>query len=207
MTAELEVVELECIRENRHLFSKLNFSLHSGQLQHLVGANGSGKTSLLRILSGLSLPESGKILWRGLRVEGAWESYYQNLTYIGHANGIKAELTPFENIQIYSLLGSGETSKNIESALDQAGLGAFRDQPCRTLSMGQCRRVALARLFLSQARLWLLDEPVTGIDESGVKEFEQLFERHIDNGGIILLTSHRLLCKNVTKFPTIQIGR
>ena len=195
MTSKLEVVNIECIRGNRSLFSGLNFSLQSGQLQYVEGQNGAGKTSLLRILSGLSLPESGQILWRGQDIRKDKEDYYRNLVYIGHSDGMKLDLSPLENLENYLALNALNPYLDAETALGRVGLHEVRDQPCHTLSAGQCRRAAIARLFLGRAPLWILDEPITGIDDSGVKKVENLLEEHLQNKGMIILTSHRPICK------------
>ena len=175
MTTELEVVDVECVRGDRHLFSGLSLSLQAGQIQCIEGANGTGKTSLLRIICGLSLPESGEILWQGQPIRRQRTDYCRNLAYIGHTHGIKFELSPIENLRTYVALGVSQPRVSFEEALQCVGLYPFRNYPCRTLSAGQHRRVAIARLVLSKARLWVLDEPVTGIDQEGVQEIESLF--------------------------------
>ena len=205
MTAKLEVVDLECIRGDRRLFSGLNLSLNAGQIQRVEGPNGVGKTSLLRIICGLSLPESGGILWQGLPIGAQRADYCSGLAYVGHTHGIKLELSPLENLRLHVALGVADTELSIEGALDQVGLYPFRSQPCRTLSAGQCRRVAMARLFLGQARLWVLDEPVNGIDQEGVREIETLLESHVSHGGMIVLTSHQPLCMDLPAVRTVRI--
>lgn len=197
MTSKLEVVNIECIRGNRSLFSGLNFSLQSGQLQYVEGKNGAGKTSLLRILTGLSLPESGQILWHGQDIRKDKEGYYRNLGYIGHSDGIKLDLSPLENLESYLALNVLNPYLDVETALDRVGLHEFRHQPCHTLSAGQCRRAAIARLFLGRTPLWILDEPMTGIDDSGAKTVEGILEEHLRDNGMIILTSHRPICKNI----------
>ena len=191
---ELEVVDVECIRGDRRLFSGFGLSLQAGQMQRIEGANGTGKTSLLRIICGLSLPESGEILWQGQPIGRQRTDYYRNLAYIGHTHGIKLELTPLENLRTHAALSISQPRVSFEEALQCVGLYPFRNYPCRTLSAGQHRRVAIARLVLSKARLWVLDEPVTSIDQEGVQNIESLFESHTANGGMIVLTSHQSLC-------------
>ena len=206
MTADLEVVKLECIRGDRCLFSGINILILPGQLQYVEGANGAGKTSLLRILSGLSLPESGEVLWQGRNIQSSKEDYYRNLAYIGHAHGSKTELTPLENLHNYSMLNVLDPNLDAETALERSGLRAVQNQPCRSLSAGQYRRLAIARLFLSQAQLWILDEPFAGIDDSGAKAVEKLLTSHLSDGGMVILTSHRPLSKGVRINQSIEIG-
>ena len=206
MTADLEVVNLECVRGDRRLFSGINFSLLSGQLQYIEGTNGAGKTSLLRILSGLSLPESGEVLWQGQNVQNNKEGYYRDLAYIGHAHGVKAQLTPLENLHNHSTLNILDPHLDAATALERSGLKTVQNQICGSLSAGQCRRLAIARLFLSQARLWILDEPFAGIDDSGAKAVENLLRSHISNGGMVILTSHRPLSGDIRINQSIKIG-
>jgi heme exporter protein A len=203
---ELEVVDVECIRGDRRLFSGLGLSLQAGQMQRIEGANGTGKTSLLRIICGLSLPESGEILWQGQPISRQRTDYCKNLAYIGHTHGIKLELSPLENLRTYVALGISQPRVSFEEALQCVGLYPFRNYPCLTLSAGQHRRVAIARLALSKARLWVLDEPVTGIDQEGVQEIESLFESHTAHGGMIVFTSHQPLCSGLTVVRSLRIG-
>ena len=205
MTTELEVVNVECIRGDRRLFSGLGLSLQAGQIQRIEGANGAGKTSLLRIICGLSLPESGEILWQGKPIGRQRTDYCGNLEYIGHTHGIKFELSPFENLRMHVALGVSQPRVSFEEALQCVGLYPFRNYPCRTLSAGQHRRVAIARLVLSKARLWVLDEPVTGIDQEGVQEIESLFESHTAHGGMIVFTSHQPLCSGLAAVRSLRI--
>jgi heme exporter protein A len=205
MTTELEVVDVECIRGDRPLFSGFCLSLQAGQIQRIDGANGTGKTSLLRIICGLSLPESGEILWQGQPIGRQKTDYCRNLAYIGHTHGIKFELSPLENLRLHATLGVSQSRVSFEEALQRVGLYPFRNYPCRTLSAGQHRRVAVARLVLSKARLWVLDEPVTGIDQEGVQEIESLFESHTAHGGIIVFTSHQPLCLGLAAVRSLRI--
>jgi heme exporter protein A len=205
MTTELEVVDVECIRGDRRLFSGLDLSLQAGQIQRIEGANGTGKTSLLRIICGLSLPESGEILWQGQPIGRQRTDYCRNLAYIGHTHGIKFGLSPFENLRMHAALGISQPRVSFEEALQCVGLYPFRNYPCRTLSAGQHRRVAIARLVLSKARLWVLDEPVTGIDQEGIQEIESLFESHTAHGGMIVFTSHQPLCPGLAAVRSLRI--
>lgn len=187
----LELRNLSCTRDERCLFAGLNARWEAGDLVQLLGPNGCGKSSLMRILSGVSREFEGEILWRGRKLqEQTWE-FAQDLLYIGHQPGIKKSLTPLENLRWYaSLSGSASDSQLIE-ALAQLGMAAYRDIPCGQLSAGQLRRVALARLYLSRALLWILDEPFTAIDKPGVARLEARIEQQIQSGGLVLITSHQ----------------
>lgn len=186
----LTVEHLQCIRDDRVLFDDLNFSLSAGQLLQIEGRNGSGKTSLLRILCGLTLPTEGKISWKNQDIQNIKSSYWASLTYIGHANGIKADLTPLENLAMARALSQTPTSTDLATALEQVGLYGFEDIPTRTLSAGQQRRVALARLLVSETPLWILDEPFTALDKTAISLIEEWLDAHAKRGGAAILTSH-----------------
>lgn len=186
----LRVADLQCIRDDRVLFEQLNFSVSKGQLLQIEGANGTGKTSLLRILCGLTLPTEGRIFWDNCDIEEIKAQYWENLIYIGHSNGIKGDLTPLENLTLARALGSTATAMCLEEALEYVGLRGFEDVPTRTLSAGQQRRVALARLLITQAQLWILDEPFTALDKKAIVHIEDLLDSHAHQGGMAVLTSH-----------------
>lgn len=190
---------LQCIRDDRILFEKLDFDLEAGAVLQIEGHNGSGKTSLLRILCGLSRPAEGTVYWNGLDIEKNPDEYRIELNYIGHAAGVKADLSPLENLEISrNLNGLGRPGLAPEEALRLIGLRGFEDIPARTLSAGQQRRVALARLLIRQCRLWILDEPFTSIDKHGIRQIEELLDAHIESGGLAILTSHHpVQCKQV----------
>jgi len=195
----LSIHNLTCIRDDRILFEDLNFSLNTGQLLHVNGHNGSGKTSLLRILCGLSLAESGEIYWQGQTTESNAEAYLNELNYIGHTPGIKADLSALENLQIAQSMSSQPiVDIDLDDILDTVGLYGFEDIPARQLSAGQKRRVALARLWVKQAKFWILDEPFTALDKKGIKMVEDKLLEHAEKGGIAILTSHHLIdCDNL----------
>jgi len=190
MKNTLKIEHLQCIRDDRILFENLNFSISNGQLLQIEGNNGCGKTSLLRILCGLSLSEEGIVFWNDENIEEIKSTYYTNLIYIGHNNGVKRELTPLENLAIARALASNPSSIELEEALDKVGLYGFEDVATGTLSAGQQRRVALARLFINKAPLWILDEPFTALDKSAVADLEKLLDDHAKQGGMAILTSH-----------------
>jgi len=188
----LEVAQLECVRGERVLFSAMNFSLARGQLLRVGGANGSGKTSLLRILCGLLTPAAGEVRWAAQPIARLREEYHRKLVYIGHQNGLKDELTPVENLAIaLALAGIGADAHAVLAALEYFGIAAYADRPLRTLSQGQRRRVALARLVLAeQVPLWILDEPFTALDAKAVIRLQNLIQDHVGSGGIVVLTTH-----------------
>ena len=186
----LEARELLCERDERTLFSGLSFTLNAGEWVQITGSNGAGKTTLLRLLTGLSRPDAGEVLWQGQPLHQVRDSYHQNLLWIGHQPGIKTRLTALENLHFYHR--DGDTAQCLE-ALAQAGLAGFEDIPVNQLSAGQQRRVALARLWLTRATLWILDEPFTAIDVNGVDRLTQRMAQHTEQGGIVILTTHQPL--------------
>ncbi len=190
LIAMLNIKHLQCIRDDRVLFEDLNFSLDSGQLLQIEGRNGSGKTSLLRILCGFTLPTEGTVYWKDEDIQETQSNYCANLAYIGHHPGVKAELTPLENLAMAQALSISPSYIGLDEALDKVGLYGFEDVPARTLSAGQQRRVALARLLVNEAKLWILDEPFTALDKSAIRMIETLLDEHASNGGMAVLTSH-----------------
>jgi len=190
----LEAKDLACIRDDRELFSSLSFRVAPGDIVQIEGGNGAGKTSLLRILAGLARPEQGEVYWRQQNISLVREEYHQDLLYIGHQAGIKLSLTPFENLAFYQAAGGGpRNEKAVWQALEQVGLLGYEELPAAGLSAGQQRRVALARLWLSPARLWILDEPFTAIDKQGAAQLMSLIAGHSVAQGMVLLTTHQVL--------------
>lgn len=182
---------LSLIRQSRVLFEHLSFSLNSGEAIWLEGKNGAGKTSLLRILAGLSQPDAGDVSWNGELLSVARESYHQNLLYLGHQGAVNRELTPVENLQFLCALHAPKSTEQIINTLQLVGLAGHEDVPAGHLSAGQQRRVALARLWLSDATLWILDEPFTALDMKAVAGLETKFLEHLDKGGMLLVTTHQ----------------
>lgn len=186
----LAVTDLFCEREERILFDGLAFSLKQGEVMQIEGRNGSGKTTLLRILSGLSAQYEGSIEWRGESVDNVRDEFLADLLYFGHQPGVKGMLTPQENLRWYCALHPALQRSKIDEALGIVGLTGYEDVPCHSLSAGQNRRVSLARLYMNQAPLWILDEPFTAIDKKGVAAMEQLLLDHAQRGGSVILTTH-----------------
>ena len=203
----LEVKHLSCRRGDRRLFSDLSFQLPSGTLLHVQGANGSGKTTLLRALCGLLQPESGEILWRGENIRHLKEDFHRDALYFGHLNGIKGDLTGVENLRIAATLaGERPPEAALWEALEQMGLLGFEDLPTRMLSQGQKKRVALARLLLSKAPLWILDEPFTALDVAAVQQLQQRIARHIARGGLVILTTHQAVPLTAGQIQRLNLG-
>ncbi len=203
----LEVTNLTAIRDERVLFENLSFSLQGGDLVQIEGRNGTGKTTLMRIVAGLGDKEEGDIKWNGESIQSNREDFHQSLLFLGHQTGVKRDLTAFENLRFYQSIHAPLTSdQQIFTALTQVGLAGREDVPVAQLSAGQQRRVALARLWLSEQMLWILDEPLTAIDKQGVKVLENLFLEHANKGGIVLLTTHQDMFSDNPKLKKITLG-
>lgn len=188
----LEAAGLQCVRGERTLFSGLNFTLRGGELLRIAGENGSGKTSLLRILCGLLAPAEGSVRWQGQDIRRLREAFWSELVYVGHANAIKEDLTAAENLATACALQGQQTSAGrLRAALERLGVAAAEREPTRVLSQGQRRRVALARLALSsQAPLWILDEPFTALDTGAVAIVRELIADHVARGAAVAYTTH-----------------
>jgi heme exporter protein A len=188
----LTLQKLQCRRGERELFSGVELALQRGELLQVEGPNGSGKTSLLRIVAGLSAAASGEIRWNNEMIDELAEDYFRDLLYLGHAAAIKDEMTALENLHLTTLLaGEPISSGNAKQALSDAGLKDRLHLPAKYLSQGQRRRVALARLCLSQRTLWILDEPFTALDVGAVSWVAQLISTQLGRNGIVLFTTHQ----------------
>ena len=185
------VKHLTCERGYRELFNDLSFDVFPGEILHIKGENGTGKTSLLRILAGLALPVCGDISFDGYDCRKYRSEYNEQLAFMGHKLGIKLELTPVENIRSYCEMGKSHSDDEIMAVLEKVGLYGFEQMYCNQLSAGQKRRVALAQALLSNTRLWILDEPFTSLDVIGVDYFLTMIQQHVSQGGILLLTTHQ----------------
>jgi heme exporter protein A len=202
----LQTVALACERDLRLLFENLELRLASGDMVQISGPNGSGKTSLLRLLSGLMQPTAGQVLLNGQPLTEQRSELARNLLWIGHAAGIKDLLTPEENLSWLCALHHPAERDAIWQALAAVGLRGFEDVPCHSLSAGQQRRVALARLYLDSPPLWILDEPFTALDKQGVTQLEEHLARHCEGGGLVVLTTHHTLSRMPAGYRDIDLG-
>jgi heme exporter protein A len=189
----LQARQLECTRGSRRLFHDLSFELDAGQALRIGGENGSGKSSLLRMIASLSPVESGDIRWKGERIAALGEDYRRDLLFIGHANGTKDDLTSIENLR-YALALNGTRIGDValQSALEEQGLGAAAHLPARLLSQGQRRRAALCRLtFAADKVLWILDEPFAALDAAAVRRIGSVIGAQVARGGVVVFTTHQ----------------
>ena len=188
----LEANGLECIRGERRLFADVKFQLAEGEMLFVQGKNGSGKTSLLRMVCGFSPPAAGTIRWRGTEIGKLGEDFRRELCYLGHLNAIKDDLTALENLQASARLADEALDEGRAlDALEQVGLAGREALACRYLSQGQKRRVALARLVNERRALWVLDEPYVALDSAAIELVAGLIGAHLQRGGLALLTTHQ----------------
>jgi heme exporter protein A len=188
----LDATDLECLRGTRRLFAGLSFRVEGGECLQVQGSNGSGKTSLLRILCGLARPERGTVRWKGEPIGALGDDFRAELAFCGHANALKEDLTPAENLRASAALSGAPAGEDaVRAALDAFGILQLETLPVRALSQGQKRRVALARLALCERRLWLLDEPLAALDARAAETLAAFVDAHLAKGGICVLSSHQ----------------
>lgn len=201
----LEIKQLCCIRGERVLFRPVTFSLVSGQAVSLLGSNGSGKTSLLRSVAGLGRVDSGNIHWNSQEIRpGHANPMKQNCCYLGHKNGISTALTLKENLEFHAAIHR-RTKQEAEQAAEYFGVKDKWCHRCDTLSAGQCRRAALARLLLIDRPLWLLDEPYTSLDGEGIEKVDALIHNHLQQGGMAIIATHQEICLNSSSHDRIRL--
>lgn len=206
-TNYLQVTDIKSIRDDRVLFANINFELWPNQLLQIDGPNGSGKTTLLRILCGLFLQEQGEVLWKGKNIRQDRMDFQSDLIYLGHGQGIKGDFTPTENLRFVRSLYGSQRDSSLQDILSEVGLAGFEHVPSRTLSAGQRRRVSLGKLLLTSARLWILDEPFTSLDKQGQQMVEDLLNKHITNGGIVIITTHQRINISSVETRVLSLGQ
>jgi heme exporter protein A len=202
----LEGRNLHLWRGERHVLKGLHFTAGPGEALHVRGANGVGKTTLLRTLAGFLWPEEGELYWMGRRTSEDRDTYAAAIAYLGHENAMKADLTPRENLRYLSGIRHTTGAGEIDAALERLGVTGQRDLPFRSLSAGQRRRVSMARVLLSRARLWLLDEPFTNLDVAGVRDLSGLIAEHVRGGGMAILTAHSELALPATDLRRLELA-
>jgi len=203
----LEVINLTCVRGARRLFKDLNFSASEGELVELRGPNGSGKTSLLRILCGLATPAAGEVRWQGRNIRKLGEEYFASLVYLGHQNGVKDEWTPIENLRVSSAVaGMPVMARDAQEILQRVGLSQQQHLPARVLSAGQRRRLGMTRLLTSQAKLWILDEVLTSLDDSAMNLSREFIAEHLQKDGIAIVATHQDLNLSAPKIQQLRLS-
>lgn len=203
--ALLEIRDLRCIRNDRLLFDRLDLRLEAGDMLVVEGPNGSGKTSLLRILTGLRLADGGDVRWRGEAIDRLAGDYYEQVSYVGHHDGVKLELSCLENMRLARAMGI-PASGDLDGVLERVGLYDYGETEVANLSAGQRRRLALARLLATESLLWILDEPFTSLDRASMADFTGLFEEHLGAGGLIVVTSHHAIELPAARVQRLALG-
>ena len=203
----LEAINLTCIRGTRRLFRDLSFAVEPGDLIELRGPNGSGKTSLLRILCGLAGPAAGEVLWDGKNIRSLGEEYFSSVAYLGHQNAVKDELSAIENLRIASAVAGNALHKSdAREVLARVGLTQQKNWPTRALSAGQRRRLAMTRLLTAKAKLWILDEVLTSLDDSAISLSRQFIGEHLKDGGMAIVATHQDLNLSAPRVLRLQLS-
>lgn len=207
----LEVIELTVFRGERRVLAGLRCAVAEGRCLQVVGDNGAGKTTLLRVLCGLLEPDEGEIRWRGSPVRVRSPEHQREMVYLGHQPPLKDDLSGRENLLFWCALRdttpAARAADAVGEALGVVGAAAFADRPVRTLSTGQRRRIALAALRLADARLWLLDEPVTNLDATGQALVAAMVATHLQGGGMVVAATHQDLGLPPEQRDLLQLGR
>ena len=203
----LEVINLCCVRGTRRLFKDLNFSAAAGELVELRGPNGSGKTSLLRILCGLATPAAGEVRWSGRSIRKLGEEYFASVAYLGHQNGVKDELTAMENLRVTSAVAGTPVSRSeAQQVLQRVGLTQQQNLPARVLSAGQRRRLGMTRLLTANAKLWILDEVLTSLDDTAMNLSREFITEHLKKDGIAIVATHQDLNLTAPKIQQLRLS-
>lgn len=203
----LTVQDLACLRGDRLLFKNVGFELNAGGLLYVLGENGSGKSSLLRMLCGLLMPEVGTVSWGKKTIKEDAEAYLSDLTYIGHLNGLKDDLTALENLILSARAAGNYVSEaKAMAALTAIGIERCANLPARVLSQGQKRRVTLAKLWLAEGKLWILDEPFAALDIASVSLLAKRLGEHLSSGGMAILTTHQDVAVNAQSTQTLRLS-
>jgi heme exporter protein A len=202
---QLDVRAVHLWRGERHLLRGTSFVLKRGELLQVVGPNGVDKTSLLRCVAGLLPTESGEIVWRGRRMDNCRDDYHQQLAYLAHINALKPDLTALENLHYSVALRRPVLQQELRATFTRLRIEQCADLPARALSAGQKRRVAIGRILLTRAALWILDEPITNLDSAGIELFEECMAEHLRTGGLILTAAHRLLPQGRPGVRTLEL--